>query len=128
MTKGDQDSTPLEERRLRLEEHRFEAQKEQHVAEQAAKKAEEEDKRRQATFDRRYRILELKERRADRALKERELEISQGRGIKFTSAQAAVAGAVLALLSAVIGGVIQGWFTRDVEAAKSKALIAVEDL
>jgi hypothetical protein len=58
-----------------------------------AKKTETDE--RQAAFDRRYRLLELKERREDRALKRRELELSQGQGIKFTSSQATVAGAVL---------------------------------
>lgn len=86
------------------------------------------EKRRQATFDRRYRLLELRERREDRALKRLELEASQGRGIRFTSAQATVAGAALALLSAVIGGVIQSVATRDVEAGKNNAQIAIEDL
>lgn len=118
----------LDERRLALEERRFKAEKELKRAEQSAKNVEQEAKSIQAGFDRRYRVLELKERRADRRLKSLELNISQGRGIRFTSAQAAVAGAVLALLSAVIGGLIQGWVTRDVEAGKSQALISVEDL
>jgi S1-C subfamily serine protease len=96
-------------------------------------------KRRQQTFDRRYRLLELRERRADRAarlqeieinrqLKERELRSNEGRGIRFTSGQATVAAAVIALLSAVIGAGIQGYVTRGVEADKNKAQIAVEDL
>jgi hypothetical protein len=50
---------------------------------------------RQATFDRRYRLLELKERRADRELKRQELEISKGRGLSFTSGQATVAAPAL---------------------------------
>ena len=74
---------------------------------------------RQATFDRRYRLLELKERREDRALKQRELELSQGRGIRFTSAQATVAGAALAVLSAILGGLIQRFSARDVEAGRN---------
>jgi hypothetical protein len=54
---------------------------------------------RQAAFDRRYRLLELKERRADRDLKRQELEISKGRGFSFTAGQATVAAAIIALLS-----------------------------
>jgi hypothetical protein len=92
------------------------------------RKQTEHEQCRQATFDRRYKLLELKERRADRALKLRELEMSLGSGIKFTSAQATVAGAVLALVSALIGALIQGLITRDVEAGKNQALIVVEDL
>jgi S1-C subfamily serine protease len=37
-----------------------------------------------------------------------------------------VAAALLALVSALIGGVIQGWVARDVEAEKSQALLSVE--
>jgi Trypsin-like peptidase domain len=96
-------------------------------------------KRRQAEFDRRYRLLELKERRADREaklheveitkeLKEKELRTNGGRGIRFTSSQATVAAAAIALLSAVTGGAMQGFFARDVEAGKNQALIAVESL
>jgi hypothetical protein len=107
----------LEERRLQLEERRFDADRDLRVADQNAKIAEEQAKSRQATFDRRYRLIELKERRADR-----------GRGIKFTSGQATVAAAIVALLSALLGGVIQGSFNRDVEAGKNKALIDVEEL
>ena len=94
----------------------------------SAKKADNQVDQRQATFERRYKLLELKERREDRALKRRELELSQGRGIKFTSGQATVAGATLALLSAVIGGLIQSVATSDVEAGKNKAQIAIEEL
>jgi hypothetical protein len=54
---------------------------------ESAEKADNQVDQRQATFERRYRLLELKERREDRALKRRELELSQGRGIKFTSAK-----------------------------------------
>jgi hypothetical protein len=39
-----------------------------------------------------------------------------------------VAGAVLALLSAVAGGVIQSIATSNVEAGKNKAQIAIEEL
>ena len=49
-----------------------------------------------------------------------------GRGIKFTTAQATVAVALLALVSAGIGGAIQAWSARDVEASKSAALIEIE--
>jgi hypothetical protein len=83
---------------------------------------------RQAAFDRRYRLLELKERRGDRDLKRQELEISKGRGFSFTSGQATVAAAVIALLSAILGGVFQGSVTRDVESGKNQALLSVEKL
>jgi S1-C subfamily serine protease len=107
----------LEERRLQLEEHRFEADKDLRIAEQTSKMEEEKAKNRQATFDRRYRLLELKERRADR-----------GGGIKFTPGQATVAAATLAVVSAIIGALIQGLVTRDVAADNNKALINVEQL
>jgi S1-C subfamily serine protease len=83
---------------------------------------------RQALFDRRYKLLELRERRADRELRRQEIESNKGRGLTFTAAQATVAAAVIALLSAVAGGIIQGVATRDVEAGKNQALIAVEKL
>ncbi|UVO28171.1 serine protease [Bradyrhizobium arachidis] len=83
---------------------------------------------RQARFDRRYRLLELKERREDRALKQRELELAQGRGIRFTSAQATVAGAALAVLSAILGGLIQSFSARDVEAGRNASQIAIQEL
>lgn len=79
-------------------------------------------------FERRYKLLELKERRADRELKRQELQGLLGRGIKLTSAQATVAASALALFSALIGALIQGVMTRDVEAGKSQALIEVEGL
>jgi hypothetical protein len=96
------------------------------------------EERRQRTFDRRYRLLELKERRADRAaklqeveinrtLKEKELQANEGRGIKFTSSQATVAAAAIALFSGVLGGAIQGYVTRGVEADKAKANIEYSD-
>ena len=94
----------------------------------SAEKVDGRIDQRQATFERRYRLLELKERREDRALKRQELELSQGRGIRFTAGQATVAGATLALLSAVIGGLIRSIATRDVEAGKNKAQIAIEEL
>ena len=98
-----------------------------------------EEKRRQRIFDRRYRLLELRERRADRAaklqeveinrtLKEKEIQANEGRGIKFTTGQATVAAAAIALLSAVLGAAIQGFVTRGVEADKNQALISIEDL
>jgi hypothetical protein len=118
----------LEQRRVRLEERRLEAEIAIREAERGGKRAEEQAHLRQATFDRRYRLLELRERREDRALKRQELQINQGRGIKFTSAQATVAAAALALFSAAIGGWIQSAATRDVEAAKNQALLAVEEL
>jgi hypothetical protein len=84
--------------------------------------------RRQASFERRYRLLELRERQADRNLKLRELELNQGRGIRFTSGQATVAAAAFGLISALIGGLIQGILTRDVEAAKNRASVEIESL
>ena len=130
MNTGDQKAKQanLEERRLQLEEFRFEAERETRAADQAAKKAEEDAQGRQATFDRRYKLLELKERRADRELKRQELQAAEGRGIRFTSSQAAVAGALLALLSAAVGGVLQAWVTRDVEAGKIQVQLKTEDL
>ena len=81
---------------------------------------------RQAKFDRRYRLLELKEKRADRDIKKREIELSQGKGIRFTTSQAAVVGAVLALLSGILGGLIQSMTTHNVESDKNAALIEIE--
>jgi S1-C subfamily serine protease len=118
----------LEERRIRLEERSLKADTENRRVEQDAKRFQEGIQKSQATFDRRYRLLELRERRADRALKLRELKINEGRGLRFTSAQATVAGATLALFSALVGAIIQGFVTRDVEAGKNKALISVEEL
>lgn len=83
---------------------------------------------REARFNRRFRLLELKDRRDDRALKKLEIESSAGRGIRFTSAQATVAAALLALASAVAGGWMQSAMTRDVEANKNLALVEIERL
>ncbi|MGX5828698.1 S1 family peptidase [Mesorhizobium sp. 43Arga] len=83
---------------------------------------------RQATFDRRYRLLELKERRADRKLKREEISGALGRGFAFTPAQASVAAAIIALASGVVGGLIQGATSRDVEGEKSKGSLAIEKL
>jgi hypothetical protein len=130
MADGEQEAPnpELNERRQQLEERRFEEELKAGRAEQDAKRIEQEAKSCQAAFERRYRLLELRERRADRALKTREIKITEGRGIKFTSGQATVAAATLALLSAVAGGVIQGLVTRNVEASKNQALVAVEEL
>ncbi|WP_165421687.1 S1 family peptidase [Rhizobium ruizarguesonis] len=83
---------------------------------------------RQATFDRRYKLLELKERRADRELKRQEISANSGRGSAITPAQASVAAAIIALASGVVGGLIQGATSRDVEGEKSKGSIAIEKL
>lgn len=83
---------------------------------------------REARFNRRYRLLEIKERREDRALRRLEIENSAGRGIRFTTSQATVAAAFLALFSAVLGGAIQGWFAKDVETERSSALLEIEKL
>lgn len=88
----------------------------------------EEERLREARFDRRFRLLELKEKREDRKLKKLEIDNAAGRGIRFTSAQATVAAALLALISAISGGVIQSLFTRDIESGKSQALIEIERL
>lgn len=76
---------------------------------------------RDARFNRRFRLLELKERREDRALRRSELTAASGSGIRFTSAQATVAAALLAVISAVIGGLIQAGTTRDIEVLRANA-------
>jgi hypothetical protein len=106
----------LEANKLRLEQRRDEP------------RTEAEAQLRQAALDRRYKLLELRERREDRALKRRELELNQGRGLQFTAGQATVTGAALALISGLIGGLIQSAATKDVEAGKNQAMIAIEDL
>src|SRR4051794_20672298 len=98
----------LDERQLQFEDRRFEAENELRLREQKLQENAENARNSQAQFDRRYRLLELRERRADRELKRRELDANQGREIKFTSAQATVAAATLALASALLGAVIQG--------------------
>jgi hypothetical protein len=113
----------LDERRLALEESRFAAETKMHNAEQAVKSAEVEARKEQASFDRDYRLKELEERRAERALK-KELE---GSGIRLHPGWATViAAAVAAFLTGIGGGFIQGWFTRGVEADKARANIDLE--
>jgi hypothetical protein len=109
------------------------------MVDQPATDDEANERRCERLFDRRYRLLELREQRLDRKAKYAELEINrqlrlseiqatEGRGVRFTSSQATVAAAVIALLSAVFGATIQGFVTRNVEADKNAALIAVEKL
>ena len=97
--------------------------KELALAQRAADEAE-----RQSRFERRLKLVELKERRKDRELKRLEIEHLAGKGIRFTSAQATVAAAALAVLSAVVGGLIQSSSTRDVEANRSDAQFEIEKL
>jgi hypothetical protein len=132
-----------EARRSDLEERRAqrEADQKKYALEHALKErqltSDLEEKRSQREADQKKYELDLVERRAQReadqrksgrelALKAKELEASSGSGIKFTSAQATVAAAVLALISGGIGGVIQAWATRSVEASKSEALLQIE--
>lgn len=93
------------------------------LQERAADEAE-----RDARFSRRYKLLELKERREDRALRRLELAASTGRGISFTSAQATVAAAALAVTSAIAGGLIQAAVTKDVESSRNDAQLEIERL
>jgi S1-C subfamily serine protease len=121
-------SHELDARRLAVQERRLDSEVEARHAELDGKRAEQAAQQRQAAFDRRYRLLELRERREDRKLRSHELELTQGRGIKFTSAQATVAAAVLAVLSAVIGGWLQSTSTRAIEENKTRALISIEEV
>jgi hypothetical protein len=97
-----------------LEAKRFEFEAE-------IRRAELKEKRAQRT-------AEEKQHHAENVLKARELDLAQGRGLTFTGAQATVAVALLALISGVIGGIIQAWATRDVEATKNQALVQIEQL
>lgn len=92
-----------------------------------AKRAADEAER-QSRFERRLRLLELKERRSDREIKRSEIQVSAGRGISFTSAQATVAAAALAVLSAVAGGLIQSISSRGIETERSVAQLEIERL
>lgn len=47
------------------------------MTDQVSANDDPEENRRQRTFDRRYRLLELRERRADRAAKAQEVEINR---------------------------------------------------
>jgi hypothetical protein len=102
------------DRKFDLETRRIEADLE-------IRRAELEEKRAQREIDaNRY--------GRDAELKRLELTLAAGRGVRFTTAQATVAAAVLALVSGAIGGVVQAWLTRDIEASKSSALIETERL
>jgi len=92
---------------------------------------------RRIEIDAELRRADLAERRAQREseerrhaldndLKVRELQLASGRGLHFTSAQATVVAAALALASAAFGGLIQAWAARNVEATKNAALIEIE--
>jgi hypothetical protein len=104
----------LETRKLELEERRLEAEVE-------ARRAELEEKRAQ-------RELQAKKEESDAELKRLELNATSGRGLRFTGAQATVAAAAVALFSGAIGGAIQAWSSRAVEASKSEALVQIERL
>lgn len=118
----------LEQRRIKIEEDKAEAEALLRRQEFELRESQERSAQRQSTFDRRFKLLELRERREDRALKRHELELEQGRGLRFTAAQATVAGATLALLSGLIGGWIQSAATKDVAASNNSASLAIEDL
>jgi hypothetical protein len=85
------------------------------------------------------RRAELEEKRAQREsegkrhqqeveLKKLEMAAASGRGLRLTAAQATVVAAGLALVSGGLGGAIQAWSSRDIEAAKSQALVDIERL
>jgi hypothetical protein len=98
-------------------------QNELELAQRAANEAE-----RQSRFERRLKLVELRERRKDRELKRLEIENSAGRGVRFTSAQATVAAAALAVLSAIAGGLIQSSSSKVVEASRIDAQLEIERL
>lgn len=85
---------------------------------------------RRIEIDAELRRAELEEKRAQREadynLKLKELEVSAGKGLRFSSGQATVLAGALSLLSGVVGGVFQAWVTHDTESGKNNALIAVE--
>src|SRR5258708_3575747 len=87
----------------------------------ALRRAELEEKREQ-------RLGMTKIEHEKNALKRFELEIAQGKGIRFTGAQATVAVAIFSLLSGVAGALIQATSTRSVEAQKNAALVTVENI
>lgn len=93
------------------------------LAQRAADEAEH-----QSRFQRRLKLVELKERRSDRELKRAEIENASGRGIRFTSAQATVAAAALAVVSAIAGGLIQSMSSKDIEEERSEAQLEIERL
>ena len=64
--------------------------------------------------------------RDDVRLKLTELRTASGRGLRFSAAQATVAAALLAVISAVGGAVIQALTTRHVEAGKSLTALSIE--
>jgi hypothetical protein len=102
----------IEARKLDLEQRRLDADTEIRQVELAERRCDRE--------------AETERHKLDAENKRLELSISEGKGIKFTTAQATVAAGVLALVSAIVGGAIQAWVTRDVEASKSLALIEIE--
>jgi hypothetical protein len=55
-----------------------------------------------------------------------ELRSASGRGLRFTTSQATVAAAALAVVSGVGGACIQSLTTREVEAGKSTAALSIE--
>ena len=103
---------PSETRKLELEARRLEFEIESRRAELEEKRAQREADARKAELDHAARL--------------RELDASTGRGFRFSTGQATVAAAVLALLSGVAGGFIQARATRDVAATNSLAQVEVE--
>jgi hypothetical protein len=92
---------------------------------------------RRLNLDASFRTAQLQEdvekRRADERhhrdemrIKLAELRGASGRGIGFTTAQATVAAAALAVFSAIGGAFIQSITTRDVEAGKSSTALSLE--
>jgi hypothetical protein len=59
-------------------------------------------------------------------LKREELSITAGRGLHFSTAQATIAAAILALISAAIGGGIQAWRTGVIESGKTTRELQIE--
>jgi hypothetical protein len=104
-----------------LDDHKIDVELRRIEADTEMRRAELEEKRAQRKTDERRQDT-------DAELKRMELNLAAGRGLKFTTAQASVAAAILALISGAIGGMIQAWVSRDVAASNNAALIKIEQI
>jgi hypothetical protein len=94
------------------------------------RRAELDEKRaeRESEFKEKQAQREADEKRhaKDAELRRLEIDNASGRGIRFTTPQATVAAALIALLSGIVGGVIQAWQSGNAEKIKADGLVAIE--
>jgi hypothetical protein len=109
----------------RLQQTKFELDAEIQRREMALKEAQTERERETVRLEERKFDLEADIQRREMALKETE-STSTRKGL--TTAQASIAGAIIALLSGVAGAAITAWSSKSIESEKSLISLRIEEL